>query len=117
MLFSLSRRFLANTSCQNTNPSGHLKKLFNKNKLLKSTGCALILIASPSVFADTHFGFGLSDGDKKVTWVQKAVSVSDELATKIDTRWNAKEEDFFTDVDYDTYLKSFKLYMVFKRNF
>jgi hypothetical protein len=101
---------------QNNTPKGKSKKLIDFNLFLKSIGCALILTASPCLFADAHFGVGLSDGDKKVTWVDSDVSVSDDIATEIDDRWNGKEVNT-SDIDYETYVKSFNLYMVFKRNF
>lgn len=94
-----------------------IKQRFNMNISLKTIACAVILTASSSVFADAHFGVGLSDRDKKVTWLENDVSVSDDITTQTDDRWNAKEEDFSILDDYQGYLKSFTLYMVFKRNF
>jgi len=98
-----------------------LKNYTSKSSRIKSAvtsmACVLILTASSSLFADAHFGVGLSDGEKNLTWVENNVSVTDEMATKLNAQWNAREDEFFTDVDYEEYVKSFKLYMVFKRNF
>ncbi|KPJ93899.1 MAG: hypothetical protein AMJ53_06350 [Gammaproteobacteria bacterium SG8_11] len=85
--------------------------------VVKSVACAILFISSSTVIADTHFGVGVSDGDKNLTWVENDVSVSDDMVTKLDPRWNEKEVDDITDINYETYVKSFKLYMVFRRNF
>ena len=112
MLFRILRRIPVFTS-----PNSSKTNLTSINKLLKTASCALILTASSSVFADTHFGFGLSDGEKKVTWLQKDVSVSDDITSKFDEHLQDKEDELSVLDDYDTYIKGFKLYMVFKRNF
>ena len=83
---------------------------------IKTLACTIFLTASSLSLADTHFGLGVSDGDRKVTWLGNNLSVSDELAMKSDYHWLEKEEAT-SDINYEAYLKSFKLYMVFKRKF
>ena len=120
MRFNVTRNTSSNPP-HHTSQDKTLKNFTNKSSRIKaaltSMTCVLILTASSSSFADAHFGIGLSDGEKNLTWVENNVSVSDEMATKLNAQWNAKEEEFFSDVDYEEYVKSFKLYMVFKRNF
>jgi hypothetical protein len=73
-------------------------------------------MASSTVHADAHFGFGVSDGDRQLTWLENDLSVSDDINTQFDVQRNAKEDDV-TDIDYEAYIKTFKLYMVFKQKF
>lgn len=119
MRFSLNRRYNDKNphhTSQDTTRKNPINKPINAKTPLISIACALILTASSSVFADAHFGIGLSDGDTNVTWVENDVSVDDDIKVKTDDRWNAKEDDLSI-VDYEAYMKSFKLFMVFKRNF
>jgi len=77
----------------------------------------LVLFASSAVSADAAVGLGVSDGDHRLMWLEtNDWSVSREIANQYDERWNTKEEDL-SGLDYDTYMKSFRWYMVFERKF
>lgn len=119
MPLSVSYAVSANTSHQQsqiTSPHSTNRKCTPIRLSLKVIACALLLTASSAVIADTQFGFGISDGDRKLTWLKNDVSVSEEVAARFDNSRNAKEEEI-SDIDYEAYLKTFKLYMVFKRSF
>lgn len=73
-------------------------------------------MVSSAASADTFFGFGVSDGDRKLTWLENDLSVTDDIATQFDVFRDTKEDDV-TDIDYEAYLKSFRLYMVFRQKF
>lgn len=93
------------------------KNIFSSPKaFVMAMACMICLMVCPTVFADGFFGFGVSDGDRKLTWLDNDVSVSDEMNRKYDYYWKTKEEDT-SDIDYQAYVKTFKLYMLFKQNF
>jgi len=106
-------RFLCNRkSCQSKVSTAKTKT----QRLCSILLCATCILTSPAIFADAFFGFGVSDGDRKLTWLKNDVSVADELNRQYDEHWQDKEEDI-NNLDYDAYVKTFKWYMVFQQKF
>ena len=91
-------------------------KFFVSKYSFISITCAIFLTVSSTAIADASFGFGVSDGDRQLTWLENDLRVSDDISTQFDNFRQTKEEDV-TDIDYEAYLKAFKLYMVFKQKF
>jgi hypothetical protein len=118
--FHQLQRLLASLSLRPD--SGKLRK-----NSLKIAVCALsFLCLCPCAFAETHFGIGVDTGDQKVSLVgaerpgdeqnvgRVNFSVTENNQPDKADRWNPKYD---TDIDYGAYIKSFKLFLMIKKEF